>query len=74
MKSLLNDNPLTVWLPLASKLTSWVKVPVANQELCELVKRHAKLGLWILETEEQLTEAIALGAEIIETTGAVKPR
>lgn len=74
VKSLLNGNPLTVWLPLASKLTDWVKVPTANQELCELVKRHAKLGLWILETEEQLAEAISLGADIIETTGAVKPR
>lgn len=74
IKSLLIQNPLTVWLALPSRLTSWVKVPTATPSLCETVKRHARLGLWILETEEQLNEAIALGADIIETTGSVKPR
>lgn len=74
VRSLLNNNPFTVWLPLPSKLTAWVKVPIANPALCETVKRHAMLGLWILETEEQLEEAVSLGADIIETTGAVKPR
>lgn len=74
VKSLLKNNPLTVWLALPSELTSWIKVPTASPSLCEMVKRHAKLGLWILETEQQLEEAISLGADIIETTGAIKPR
>lgn len=74
VKALLSGNPLTVWLPLPSRLTSWVKVPMATPELCEMVKRQAALGLWILETEEQLEQAMALGADIIETTGAIKPR
>ena len=74
VKSLLKNNALTVWLPLPSKLTSWVKVPAANAALCKAVKHHAKLGLWILETEQQFEEANALGADIIETTGAIKPR
>jgi len=74
VKSLLKTNPLTVWLALPSKLTAWVQVPTAAPALCEAVKRHAKLGLWILETEQQLNEAISLGADIIETTGSVKPR
>ena len=74
VKSLLKANPLTVWLALPSELTSWIQVPTASPALCEMVKRHAKLGLWILETEQQLEEAIALGADIIETTGAIKPR
>lgn len=74
VKALLKGNPLTVWLPLPSHLTSWVKVPLASPELCRMVKRYASLGLWILETEQQLQEAISLGADIIETTGAIKPR
>ena len=74
VKALLKNNPLTVWLPLPSKLTSWVKVPLATPELCQTVQRHAKLGLWILETRQQLEEAISLGADIIETTGAIKPQ
>ena len=73
IKSQLKSNPLVTWLPLPSHLTSWVKVPLASEELCHLAKQYGKLGLWILETQEQLAEAEALGADIIETTGALKP-
>ena len=74
VKALLKNNPLIVWLPMASPLTSWVTVPTANETLCALVKKYGKLGLWILETEEQLAQAEAYGADIIETTGSIKPR
>jgi len=74
VKELLRENPLVVWLPLPSPLTDWVKVPMASVALCDLAKQYGKLGLWILETEEQLTRAEALGADIIETTGALKPK
>lgn len=73
VKSLLKNNPLVVWLPLPSPLTSWVKVPMATPETCRMAKKYGKLGLWILETPEQFREAEALGADIIETTGALKP-
>lgn len=73
VKSLLKNNPYTVWLALPSELTSWVRVPTATAELCAMVRRHAQLGLWILERQEQLEQAITLGADIIETTGALKP-
>lgn len=73
VKACLKNNPLVVWLPLPSPLTSWVKVPVASKALCAMAKRYGQLGLWILETEEQLAQAEALGADIIETTGALKP-
>ena len=71
--ALLQNNPYIVWLPLPSPLTSWVKVPLATPELCAMVKRHAKLGIWILDKQEELAQAEALGADIIETTGSVKP-
>lgn len=74
VKALLENNPLTVWLALPSELTSWVQVPTASPALCAMVKKYGRLGLWILETEEQLERAEALGADIIETTGSVKPR
>lgn len=73
IKSLLNGNPFIVWLPMASQLTSWVKVPLATPERCAMVKKYAQLGLWILETREQAAQAALLGADIIETTGSVKP-
>jgi len=73
IKAQLGDNLLITWLPLPSKLTSWVKVPVATPELCAMVKKYGMLGVWILETQEQLEHAESLGADIIETTGALKP-
>ena len=73
LKTQVKNNPLVIWLPLPSPLTSWVKVPVASEELCGMAKQYGKLGLWILETQEQLAEAERLGADIIETTGALKP-
>jgi len=75
VRSMLKNNPLVVWLPMQSELTTWVKVPFVDEELCRLVKKHgALLGLWILETEEQLKKAESFGADIIETTGSIKPR
>ena len=59
-----------VWLPLD---VDWCQMPAATPELCRLAKRFGKLGLWILETKEQEAKAIALGADIIETPGHLKP-
>ena len=73
VKKLLKNNPLVIWLPLPSHLTAWVKIPMATPEMCQMAKKYGKLGLWILETPEQLAQAEALGADIIETTGALKP-
>ena len=73
LRSLCKNNDLTVWIPMKNDLTSWVKIPTATKEMCDLVKRHARLGLWIIETDQQLAEATKLGADIIETTGALKP-
>lgn len=73
LKSVMISNPLTVWLCLQSPLTSWVSVPTADEELCGTVKRYADLGLWLLYSEEQLEQADKFGANIIETTGSLKP-
>lgn len=73
VKRLAGENPLTVWLALPSELTSWVTVPMASPALCQMVKQYGSLGLWILETDAQLQQAKELGADLIETTGAIKP-
>lgn len=73
VKALLNKNPLVVWLPVDSERTAWCKAPKATPELCAVVKKHAKLGLWILSDGEEETRAMALGADIIETPGELKP-
>ena len=73
VKAALRNNPLTIWVPMKNELTHWVKIPFADEALCAMVKRHARLGLWILEKAEQLAEAERLGADIVETTGSLKP-
>ena len=64
---------LTVWLPMKNSKTTWVKVDFADKEKAELIKKHGRLGLWILSTPEELEEAQKLGADIIETNGELKP-
>ena len=64
---------LVVWLPLKNKNTAWVKVPFASAESASLVKRYASLGIWLLSTYEELEQAEALGADIVETNGEIKP-
>ena len=64
---------LTVWLPLKCKITSWVKVAFADEELSRLVKQYARLGIWLLSNGAELNEAIRLGADVIETSGQIKP-
>lgn len=65
---------LTVWLPYRSPRTSWVKVPFASEESCALVKRYAKLGIWIVEDYESYRYICETYApDIIETTGVIKP-
>lgn len=70
VKALLKENPLVVWLPMD---VDWCRMPDATPERCALVKRYGKLGLWILETKEQESKALELGADIVETPGQLKP-
>lgn len=74
LKRVMISNPLTVWLCMQSPLTSWVNMPAASEELCNTVKKYADLGLWLLDSEEQLIQADRWGACIIETTGSLKPK
>ena len=65
---------LTVWVPHQNRLTTWVRIPFADEALCGLVKRYAKLGIWIVENDEAGQEVLErFGPEIVETTGGIKP-
>lgn len=70
---LLTDK-LTVWLPLEADGTSWVKIPFASKKLCELVKKYAKLGIWIISNDKdfELVEKL-YQPDIVETPGQIKP-
>lgn len=69
LDKILPKERLTVWLAHKNPST----LEVINESLASLVKKYAKLGIWILSTREQLFEAEKLGADIIETNGMIKP-
>lgn len=64
---------LTVWLPHQNPKTSWVKVEFASPRLAEMIRPYASLGVWILSSYDELADAEALGADLIETNGQIKP-
>lgn len=73
VKGLLKENPLVIWLPFDNKITAWCKLPKANEETCRMAKKYGRVGMWILSEEADRQAAIAMGADIIETTGSLKP-
>lgn len=74
LTSLLPYEKLTVWLPYECSATSWVTIPFANKERAELVKRYARLGLWIISDCADFEAAVSeLSPYIVETDGTVKP-
>ena len=73
VKSILKENHLIVWLPFDNKITAWCKMPKATPERCAMVKQYAELGVWLLHEESDRMLAEVLGADIIETTGSLKP-
>ena len=65
---------VTVWMRLDESVAMWCKLPPASEALCALVKRYGyRLGIWKLSTEEQMDRALALGADVVETNGEIKP-
>ena len=65
---------LYIWVCFDNDMTGWFKGTKANKEVCELVEKYGKLGIWILSKREELTPAVVdFNAHIIETTGHIKP-
>ena len=52
-------------------LTVWVSIK--DDRLCKAVKKQAALGIKLITEDAELISAIALGADIIETDGRLKP-
>ncbi len=64
---------LYIWARYDNAKTAFNKNEPINPEMAALIKQHGKLGIWILSKEEEMAEAIALGADIVETNGEIKP-
>ena len=66
-------NRLTVWLPYQNRFTSWFKGAFVDDKLASLVKKYARLGIWLISEDEELEAAESFGAELVETNGHLKP-
>ena len=55
------------------KVTFWLHRKMDNvEELAAQAKKHGSLGLWLLTKKAELEAAEKLGADIVETSGALK--
>ena len=68
------ERSLVIWVCFENKQTMWCKNEKATVSLCKRVKKYGQLGLWILSEREELESAVNnYGADVIETTGHIKP-
>ncbi len=65
---------LYVWVCFDNDMTKWFTGTKASAEVCNRVRKYGELGVWILSKREELIPAmLEFGAEVIETTGHIKP-
>ncbi len=75
LSALIPRERLTVWLPYPTKHNAWVRIPFVNETMAELVKKYARLGLWILSEESEYEDAARrFQPDVVETTGKLKPQ
>ena len=63
---------VTFWLPYQNKYTEYVTVPYITEELALEAKKYGSLGVWMLTRVSELQDVERLGADIVETNGALK--
>ncbi len=73
LSEFVQKDKMVVWIPYKTEATSWAKVDFANAELCAMVKKYARLGIWLLNDYDELKLAAEWGADIVETNGKLKP-
>ena len=74
LKEISAGHVTTVWMHMGTPLVAWCKRPAATPEIVAAIKaRGFRMGIWILENDEEMQAALALGADVVETTGGIKP-
>ena len=72
--TIIDREHLTVWLPYECEATSWVRIPFADLESAQLVKKYSRLGIWLLTDYQYFCDmAENLNPDIVETDGTIKP-
>lgn len=68
----IGKDQVTFWLPYPNQHTEYANVPYITAELAAEVKKYGSLGVWLLTKQSELKEVEELGADIVETNGALK--
>ena len=64
---------LYIWLRFDNEKTAWNKNPPATKESAARVKTHGRLGIWLVDDEEEMPAVRVLAPDVVETNGGVKP-
>ncbi|MBP5270815.1 MAG: hypothetical protein ILO42_07660 [Clostridia bacterium] len=63
-----------LWIPFENKATAWCRERKADAAFCAELHEYGEVGIWLLAEPEELRVAVRdFGADIIETTGTLRP-
>ncbi len=74
VKRIAEGHELYVWLRFDNKQTAWNSCLPATKEFVEYAKQFGHVGLWILTNDGEMRQAVAMGADVVETTGGITPQ
>lgn len=74
LTNIINYDKLTIWVPFENEKTKWVKLPTINLKLSNLIKKYAKIGVWLINNYNDYNTVVSIyNPNIIETDGTIKP-
>ena len=63
---------VTFWLPYQNSQVDVMTIPYISAELAAEAKKYGSLAVWLLTKKSELEEVEKLGADLVETNGALK--
>ena len=67
------ERELYIWLRFHNDKTAWNKNPPVDAEYAAKVKQHGRLGVWLIDDEDEMPEVSAFEPYVVETNGGVRP-
>ena len=64
---------LYIWLRFHNARTAWNKNPPVDAEYAEKVKRHGRLGIWLIDDPAEMPAVREFAPFVVETNGGIRP-
>ena len=64
---------LYIWLRFHNAKTAWNKNPPVTAESAAMVKQHGRLGIWLIDDEDEMPAVCGFEPWVVETNGGVRP-